>query len=147
MKEFVAKNGVGKFRVESNGRVRLILGFPPSERVILIGQYQPRLGLIMLEKTRANYSKRSFTFAIHEDLYEQMPEIKTILISIKESRELFVTRRSHFDVFGVTDPNTPAGGQSYLYLEKEHWMPVDSLEEALVYHREHEEQTQHHKEV
>lgn len=126
-------SGNGKFRIEENGRVRLILE-QPQNRVILIGQWNEQRKFMLLFKNKPDFERRSFTLAIPLELWESL-EMKTVVLHERTSNTILVASKTQLQVYGYQD-EIQTNKQAYLYLDREYWHRVQDLEGAMRYHEE-----------
>lgn len=133
--EYFLKDGQSHFRVEPDGRIRLVLR--PEERVILVGQWREREGILYLFKSKSNFDKRSYTLAVPWELWLGIREkVKVIGLEMRDTRTYLATSKEKLLMFGYHDeypePND-RHQQIYYYLDMEHWDRVDGIGGVLSY--------------
>jgi hypothetical protein len=132
-------SGQGKFRVEENGRVRLILEQPES-RVILIGQWNEQREFLLLFKNKPDFNRRSFTLAIPLELWENL-KVQTVALHERTTDTYLIASKTQLMVYGYQD-DIQTNKQAYFYLDREYWHKINSLDEAMSYHEEQRRKNQ-----
>lgn len=135
--EFRCKDGESHFRIEENGRIRLIL--MPEDKPILIGQWNENKQFLLLFKKKANYVKKSYTLAVPKELWDGLQGDKSILtvaVNVRETGKILCASRSVITLFGYEDMNGGDDRQDYVFLDREYWVEVDHLDDALDFHED-----------
>lgn len=129
-KVFYCDDKITHFKTESDGRVRLVL--MPEDRVIFIGNYNEREKILLLSKGKTCLEKRSYTFAIPAELWENL-EIKTVGITTRDSRRIWAITAEKVRFFGYSDQenSTDTHGQRYLFVDVENWTELGTIEEIV----------------
>lgn len=132
--EFTCYDNESVFRIEDNGRVRLIL--KPEDKVILIGQWNPKKGILLLQKGRQNFAKRSYALAIPKELWDGLKKIQTVCVNMRDTKRLFCADRSTVTMFGYDEDATQMTRQLYVFLDKEYWSEVDTMEDVIYFNED-----------
>jgi len=129
--EFYCGDNESHFRLENDGRVRLVLR--PEERVILVGQWNADDGVLLLFKGKTNFDKRSYMLACPSELWEGLDGIKTIAVSTRDRRRYYAVDAATFRMFGYTADSGPqdSHGQRYRFLDFENWTEVGDMADVL----------------
>ena len=134
--EFKLSDGKSYFRLETDGRLRLVL--KPEERVILSGQWNAREGVLLLFKGKSLFDKRSYTLAVPLEVWEGLAGlVKTLAIKTIDERRFYAVSASDVRMYGYEDNlesrtlHRDPHGQRYLYVDYEYWSEVYSQDEIL----------------
>lgn len=137
--EIPAADGQSIFRVETSGKVRIILR--PEDRPVLVGQLIDRNNVadqpggeatLLLSKDRSMYNHKSYTLGIQKELLDALPGIKVIAIHTRDRDEYHCTTRAKVEAFGI-DEQKPEHRNAYVFLDHEHWTRVGDLDDVLAF--------------
>ena len=135
--EIPAADGHSIFRIETSGKVRLILR--PEDRPVLVGQLIDRFNgaqeasgeaTLLLFKPVSQYNHKSYTLGIQMELIEAMPGVKAVAIHTRDRNEYHCTNRAKIQTFGLAEQK-PEHRNAYIFLDLEHWTRVGGLDDVV----------------
>lgn len=130
--QYALADGKSYFRVESDGRIRLVLW--PEDRVVLIGHWNEKEGVLLLYKSRSVFEKKSYTLAVPKELWTNLSNIKTVAIHTRDRNKYLATSASKLRMFGYDEEGSnESHGQRYLFLDNNHWDEVGGLDDVMEY--------------
>lgn len=132
--EFPCCDSDNFFRLEENGRIRLILREGDDDRPILKGQWNEIHKILMLDKGRENFARKSYSLAVDLPLWQNL-DIKTLCCKMRNTGRYFCADYATLSMFGYADASDDVD-QEYLFLDKEHWTEVDALEDVFTFNED-----------
>lgn len=123
--EILSQDGQSVFRVEDNGKIRLIL--KPEDRPILVGylsENDPQRKILILYKTRTFLHRGSYTLAVPEELLTGIAGIKVVALHLMDRKKFYCATSTHVKLYGYENGDVQAHRQKYLFLDPEHWREV-----------------------
>lgn len=135
--EIPCNDGASYYRIEENGKIRLIL--MPENRVILIGQLSVDKRKLLLFKTNPIFVPKSYTLGIPKELLENLTKLDTVAIEIRKTGSIYCASLSTIKMFGYHEHSRNSrqkasqNVQVYTFLDFKHWTLVDSIDEVYTF--------------
>ncbi len=122
------------YRLETDRRIRLIL--MPENRPILIGYLNTERRVLLLHKTKAEFTRNSFTLGIPQELWAEIKgNVSTVALNVRENGRYYCTSKALVEMHGRNSED-PSLRQQYVFLDFPHWTQVGGLEDVLEFYND-----------
>jgi len=125
----------GVYRIDDTGRIRFIhrpTNDVKDERVILIGNFNKNKGFLLLNKSKPDWGRKSFSLGIPVELWNLWKdEINSVCILERQTSTVLMASKKLIETIGYQD-EVQLNRQAYLYLDFEHWTQHSDLEDAVI---------------